>query len=182
MNVYIVVAGTRPEIIKVAPVIRKILRSRLELFFVHTGQHYDYSLAQQMISDLQLPTPNLSFELANSSPASQIAEIMLKLEEPFKSKADKIVIVEGDTNSVLSAALAAVKAQIPVAHMEAGLRSHDWRMPEEHNRRMVDHISDILFAPTGESKENLEKEMVYGRIYVTGNTVYRCSARASCYR
>lgn len=164
------VAGTRPEIIKVAPVIRKILRARLELFFVHTGQHYDFSLAQQMINDLQLPSPDLSFELLKSSPASQIAEIMINLEEPLQGRGDKIVLVQGDTNSVLSAALAAVKAQIPLAHIEAGLRSHDWRMPEEHNRRMVDHISNVLFAPTEESKLNLENEQVFGSIYVTGNT------------
>ena len=123
-----------------------------------------------MISDLGLPSPDLSFELANSSPASQIAEIMIKLEKPLQQAGDKIVVVQGDTNSVLSAALAAVKAQTPVAHIEAGLRSHDWRMPEEHNRRMVDHISNILFAPTKESKENLEKERVYGSVYITGNT------------
>lgn len=171
MSLYIVVAGTRPEIIKVAPIIRRILQSKLELFFVHTGQHYDYSLAEQMINDLQLPKPDLSFELKNSSPASQIAEIMIRLEEPFKARRDNIVVVQGDTNSVLSAALAAVKVQIPLAHVEAGLRSHDWRMPEEHNRRMVDHISNILFAPTKECKQNLLDERVYGQTYVTGNTV-----------
>lgn len=171
MNPYIVVAGTRPEIIKVAPIIRKILSSNLQLYFVHTGQHHDYSLAQQMINDLQLPTPDLSFELEKSSPASQIAEIMTKLEEPLGASKENVVIVQGDTNSVLSAALAAVKVESPLAHVEAGLRSHDWRMPEEHNRRMVDHISNVLFAPTHDSKKNLINEHVYGKIYVTGNTV-----------
>jgi UDP-N-acetylglucosamine 2-epimerase (non-hydrolysing) len=167
----VVIAGTRPEIIKVAPIIRKILHSKLKLYFVLTGQHYDYSLSQQMIKDLELPEPNTSFELETSSPASQIAEIMTKLEKPLRANRDNIVIIQGDTNSVLSAALTAVKLRIPIAHVEAGLRSYDWRMPEEHNRRMVDHISNILFAPTKESEQNLLNEGVYGQIYVTGNTV-----------
>jgi UDP-N-acetylglucosamine 2-epimerase (non-hydrolysing) len=171
MNTFIVVAGTRPEIIKVAPIIRNILKSKLELYFVHTGQHHDYSLASQMIRDLNLPPPDLSFELEKLSPASQIAEIMTKLEEPLKKTKENVVVVQGDTNSVLSAALAAVKVEAPLAHVEAGLRSHDWRMPEEHNRRMVDHISNVLFAPTYDSKRNLLNEHVYGKVHVTGNTV-----------
>lgn len=169
---YVVVAGTRPEIIKIAPIIRKILDLKLELFFVLTGQHYDFLLSEQIINDLKLPTPNKSFELRTSSPASQIAEIMTKLEGPLRNdNNDNIVIIQGDTNSVLSTALTAVKLHIPIAHIEAGLRSYDWRMPEEHNRRMVDHISDLLFAPTKESEQNLLKEAVYGKIYITGNTV-----------
>jgi UDP-N-acetylglucosamine 2-epimerase (non-hydrolysing) len=102
------------------------------------------------------------------SPASQIAEIMTKLETPSLSG---IVVVQGDTNSVLAAALTAVKKGLPVAHVEAGLRSRDWRMPEEHNRRMVDHISNVLFAPTAESARNLLDEHVFGKTFVVGNTV-----------
>ena len=116
MSIYTVVAGTRPEIIKVAPIIRKILQSKKELYFVHTGQHYDYSLSEQMINDLQLPVPNMSFELKKSSPASQIAEIMTKLEEPLMTRRDNIVIVQGDTNSVLSVALTAIKV-VHLLHM-----------------------------------------------------------------
>jgi UDP-N-acetylglucosamine 2-epimerase (non-hydrolysing) len=168
---YIIVAGTRPEIIKVAPIIREILRLRLELYFVLTGQHYDYLLSEQIIKDLNLPTPNKSFKLKTSSPASQIGEIMTKLEAPLRSRKDNIVIIQGDTNSVLATALTAVKLHVPIAHVESGLRSYDWRMPEEHNRRMVDHIADLLFAPTKESEKNLLNEGIYGKIYVTGNTV-----------
>jgi UDP-N-acetylglucosamine 2-epimerase (non-hydrolysing) len=124
-----------------------------------------------MIEDLELPTPDISFRLENSSPAAQIAEIMTKLEKPLLKSRNNILIVQGDTNSVLSAALTAVKLRIPIAHVEAGLRSYDWRMPEEHNRRMVDHISNLLFAPTEESEQNLLNEGVFGEIYVTGNTV-----------
>lgn len=169
---FIIVAGTRPEIIKVAPIIREILKRKKQVVFVHTGQHYDFELSRQMIDDLDLPFPDLSFKLRNNSPISQVAEIMTKLEPVFTKRGNRdIVIVQGDTNSVLSAALGAVKCRIPVAHVEAGLRSRDWKMPEEHNRRMVDHISDYLFAPTKLAKKNLEEEMVYGRIFVTGNTV-----------
>jgi UDP-N-acetylglucosamine 2-epimerase (non-hydrolysing) len=96
---------------------------------------------------------------------------MTKLEAPLRSRKDNIVIIQGDTNSVLAAALTAVKLHVPIAHVESGLRSYDWRMPEEHNRRMVDHISDLLFAPTKESEKNLLNEGIYGKIYVTGNTV-----------
>jgi UDP-N-acetylglucosamine 2-epimerase (non-hydrolysing) len=165
------VTGTRPEIIKLAPVMREIQSKNLDLYYVHTGQHYDYLLSKQMITDLQLPMPNKSFELRSSSPAGQIAEIMSNLEYPFKRLKGSILLIQGDTNSVVSAALTAVKAKMPIAHIEAGLRSFDWRMPEEHNRRMVDHISDILFAPTTISKMNLLEEHVRGKIFVTGNTV-----------
>lgn len=169
---FIVVTGTRPEIIKMAPVLRRIIDSGLTLYFVHTGQHYDYLLSEQMLRDLNLPEPNKSFQLRTTSPAAQIGEIMSKLEAPFKRIARKsILLIQGDTNSVVSAALTGVKLGIPIAHIEAGLRSYDWRMPEEHNRRMVDHISDILFAPTENSKMNLKMEQVHGRIFVTGNTV-----------
>jgi UDP-N-acetylglucosamine 2-epimerase (non-hydrolysing) len=168
---YIIVAGTRPEIIKVAPIVREILRLRLELYFVLTGQHYDYLLSEQIIKDLNLPKPNKSFKLKTSSPASQIGEIMTKLEAPLRSRKDNILIIQGDTNSVLAAALTAVKLHVPIAHVESGLRSYDWRMPEEHNRRMVDHIADLLFAPTKESEKNLLNEGIFGKIYVTGNTV-----------
>jgi UDP-N-acetylglucosamine 2-epimerase (non-hydrolysing) len=124
-----------------------------------------------MIDDLELPAPDISFKLQNSSPAAQIAEIMTKLEKSLLKSRNNILVVQGDTNSVLAAALTAVKLRIPIAHVEAGLRSYDWRMPEEHNRRMVDHISNLLFAPTKESEQNLLNEGVFGEIYVTGNTV-----------
>ncbi|MPZ07159.1 MAG: UDP-N-acetylglucosamine 2-epimerase (non-hydrolyzing) [Nitrososphaeraceae archaeon] len=169
---YIVVTGTRPEIIKMAPVIRRLMAGGLRVHFVHTGQHYDYLLSKQMLKDLQLPKPYRSFVLRSNSPAAQIGEIMSKLERPFRQIAKKsILLIQGDTNSVVSAALTGVKVGIPIAHVEAGLRSYDWRMPEEHNRRMVDHISDILFAPTETSRVNLEMEKVHGEIFVTGNTI-----------
>ncbi len=168
---YFVIAGTRPEIIKIAPVITNLQNLKLDFSFVLTGQHYDHELSKQMIADLNLPLPDLDINLNTSSPASQIAEIMTNLEPLMKQDSKSVVLVQGDTNSVLSASLTAVKAGIPIGHIEAGLRSYDWRMPEEHNRRMVDHISNILFAPTEQDKMNLVKERVYGSVYVTGNTI-----------
>lgn len=168
---YFVLAGTRPEIIKIAPIIRRLQGLQLDYSFILTGQHYDYELSKQMIIDLDLNLPDVSLNLKSNSPASQIAEIMSKLEQIMQDDSSRIVITQGDTNSVLSSSLTAIKLGIPLVHIEAGLRSYDWRMPEEHNRRMVDHISNLLCAPTETAKRNLQEEKVFGSIYVTGNTV-----------
>ena len=114
--------------------------------------------------------PDFSLKLKSKTPSTQIAEIMTNLEKQIGTKND-IVLAQADTNSVLATALLAVKLKRKIGHIEAGLRSFDWRMPEEHNRRMVDHISDFLFAPTRNSKENLLDENVSGKISVSGNTV-----------
>jgi len=166
-----VVAGTRPEIIKMAPIIRALKHASLPFVFIHCGQHYDYNMAQQFIEDLQLPAPDFSLKIQPASPAAQTAEIMAKTSETLGKSEPSVVLVEGDTNSVLAAALAANKQSIPVGHVEAGLRSFDLRMPEEHNRRLTDHVSQFLFAPTEYAKCNLLKEKVWGKIFLTGNTV-----------
>ena len=170
MKRIIVVAGTRPEIIKIAPIIRKLKERKSKYIFVYTGQHYDHQLSSQIITDLELPSPDYNFKLKSKISSIQIAEIMTNLEKISKAKND-IILVQGDTNSVLAASLFAIKQSKKLVHVEAGLRSFDWKMPEEHNRRMVDHISDYLLAPTKESKQNLVNEKVNGKIYVTGNTV-----------
>jgi len=164
-----IVAGTRPEIIKMAPVIRALNRD--DFSFIHTGQHYDYNLSLQFIKELNLPKPDVTFALRNADPTLQMGEMIAKLHKVLRKIQPKIVAVEGDTNSVLAGGIAAIKSRIKLAHVEAGLRSYDWRMPEEHNRIAVDHISDLLFAPTKDSKKNLLKENVHGIIHVTGNTV-----------
>jgi UDP-N-acetylglucosamine 2-epimerase (non-hydrolysing) len=166
----VVVAGTRPEIIKMAPIIRALNKAKLPSVFVHCGQHYDYNMAQQFIENLELSAPDYSLKIEASSPGAQTAEIMMKMDQLLERIEPSIVLVEGDTNSVLSAALAANKRVIPIGHVEAGLRSFDLRMPEEHNRRLTDHISEYLFAPTERAKANLLKENVWGKIYLTGNT------------
>lgn len=166
-----IIVGTRPETVKMAPVIRELQRRGTNFCFVHSGQHFDYEMSIQFIEELELPDPDFSFQLENQKPAAQIGEMMLKLEKILSQVKPKLLLIQGDTNTMLAAALTGVKLGIKVGHVEAGLRSYDWRMPEEHNRRMVDHVSDMLFAPTEEAKKNLESEHVYGEIYVTGNTV-----------
>ena len=168
----LVVVGTRPEIIKMAPVIKELERRGLSFSFIHTGQHYDYEMSKVFIEELGLPKPHASFILNNSNPASQVGEMMIKLEKALERLGKhRIMLIQGDTNTMLAAGLTALKLSIKLGHIEAGLRSYDWRMPEEHNRRMIDHVSDYLFAPTEIAKKNLLEEHVWGEIYVTGNTV-----------
>lgn len=171
MKAVMVVVGTRPEIVKMAPVLRALRKSKTASVFVHCGQHYDYNMSQKFIEDLELPTPDYGYKLRAYSQGTQTARIITRMERLLKDTLPRIVLVEGDTNGVLATALAAVKLGIPVGHVEAGLRSFDLRMPEEHNRRLTDHISAYLFAPTETAENNLRKENVWGKIYVTGNTV-----------
>ena len=166
-----VIAGTRPEIIKMAPVIRALKEQHQPYVFVHCGQHYDYNMSQQFIEELELPTPDYGFKVKAYTPGLQTSRILTLIERVVKEVKPKVVLVEGDTNGVLASALAAVKLNVSVGHVEAGLRSFDLRMPEEHNRRLVDHLSKFLFAPTEIARKNLEKESVWGKIHVTGNTV-----------
>ena len=168
---YMIVIGTRPEIIKMAPVIRALEENAESYVFVHCGQHYDFNMSQTFIEELELPKPDYGFKVRAYSPGVQTGRILTLIERVVKVAKPKVMLVEGDTNGVLASALAAVKLDVQVGHVEAGLRSFDLRMPEEHNRRLVDHISTYLFAPTESSRRNLEQENVWGKIYVTGNTV-----------
>ncbi len=171
MKSVIIVVGTRPEIVKMAPVIRALKKHQVPQVFVHCGQHYDYNMSQQFIDELELPPPDYSLKIKACSQGVQTARIMAKMERLLEKTSPELVLVEGDTNGVLATALAAVKLGIPVGHVEAGLRSFDLRMPEEHNRRLTDHISTYLFAPTKRADTNLKRENVWGSIYTTGNTV-----------
>jgi UDP-N-acetylglucosamine 2-epimerase (non-hydrolysing) len=171
MKAVTVVVGTRPEIIKMAPVIRALKKSKIPLLFVHCGQHYDYNMSQQFIDDLELPKPDYGYRLKAYSQGAQTARIITDMEQLFKETLPSLVLVEGDTNGVLATSIAAVKLGTPIGHVEAGLRSFDLRMPEEHNRRLTDHVSSYLFAPTSTAVDNLKRENVWGKIYLTGNTV-----------
>lgn len=162
------VVGTRPEIIKIYPVVRNLQKDDFEI--VHTGQHHDFNLSGEFFKELGFPQPKWDLSIADSS-TKQVPKIMIALDAILGIEKPRMVVVEGDTNSVIASALAANKHGIDVAHVESGLRSKDLRMPEEHNRRLTDHLSSFLFAPTNESRENLLMENVWGAIYVTGNTV-----------
>ena len=166
-----IVVGTRPEIVKMAPVVRALEERGQSYVFVHCGQHYDFNMSQSFIEELELPAPDYGFEVKADSPGLQTGRILALVEGVVKKVEPKVVLVEGDTNGVLASALAAVKLGVHVGHVEAGLRSFDLRMPEEYNRRLVDHLSAYLFAPTENARRNLERESVLGKIYVLGNTV-----------
>ncbi|HZY93723.1 MAG TPA: UDP-N-acetylglucosamine 2-epimerase (non-hydrolyzing) [Candidatus Bathyarchaeia archaeon] len=165
------VVGTRPEIIKVAPVVRALNEKRLANEIIHTGQHYSYELDSLIFNDLGLPSPRYNLKIGSGTHAEETARALVGLEGLFKKLNPSLVLVQGDTNTTLAGALAASKIHIPVGHIEAGLRSFDRRMPEEKNRVLTDHISDILFAPTETAAKNLDNEGIpVGKTLVTGNT------------
>jgi UDP-N-acetylglucosamine 2-epimerase (non-hydrolysing) len=167
-----VLVGTRPEIIKVAPILRILNEENIPHIFIHSNQHYSYEMDAKIIKDLDLKKPDYNLNVGSASHASQTGEIMRKVEEVCIKHKPSILLVHGDTNTTLAGALAAKKLHIKVGHIEAGLRSFDYDMPEEINRILVDRISDILFAPTQLAKENLLKEGINeNQILITGNTV-----------
>ena len=167
-----IIVGTRPEIIKMAPVIRELEKRQENYFILHTGQHYSYNLDRVFFEQLELPPSKYNLKVGSGSPAKQTARILIGVEKVLQQESPDVVLVEGDTNSVLASALAAVKLHIKVGHVEAGLRSYDKNMPEEINRILTDHCSDYLFAPTEKAKEILLNEgILKEKIFVTGNTI-----------
>lgn len=167
-----VILGTRPEIIKMAPVIRECQCRGQEHFVLHTGQHYSYEMDRVFFEQLELPPADYNLDAGSGTHADQTGRIMTGIEKVLMKEEPEVVLVQGDTNTVLAGALAASKLHIKVGHVEAGLRSYDRSMPEEINRIVADHISDYLFAPTENSKENLMKEGIpEEKISVTGNTI-----------
>lgn len=167
-----VVLGTRPEIIKMAPVIRELERKNADFFILHTGQHYSHNMDRVFFEQLKLPEARYNLEVGSGSQAEQTAQILVGVGKVLQGENPDVVLVEGDTNSVLAGALAASKLHIKVGHVEAGLRSYDRSMPEEINRTLTDHCSDYLFAPTGKAREILLGEGIpENRIFVTGNTI-----------
>jgi UDP-N-acetylglucosamine 2-epimerase (non-hydrolysing) len=166
-----VVIGTRPEIIKMAPIVFELKRRGIPYDLIHTGQHYDRELSEVFFDELELPRPDCILSIGSGSPAEQTGNAMIAIEKEIVARESEVVLVQGDTNTVLAGALAGSKAGFPVGHVEAGLRSYDLRMPEEYNRILTDHISTYLFAPTKANVANLKRESVPGKIFVTGNTV-----------
>lgn len=165
------VIGTRPEIVKMAPVITAIRDLEVPTSLLHTGQHYDRDMSEVFLEELGVGTPDRFLEVGSGSHGEQTAQALVRLEDAFTLEEPSLILVEGDTNTVLATALAAVKLGIALGHVEAGPRSHDLRMPEEHNRRVTDHLSSLLFAPSETCEQNLRREAVWGQIYVTGNPV-----------
>lgn len=167
-----IIIGTRPEIIKISPVIRECEKRGLEYFIIHTGQHYSYEMDRVFFEELELPLPKYNLDVGSGTHAEQTAKILVGVERVLLREKPDIVLVQGDTNTVLAGALVAAKLYIKIGHVEAGLRSYDRRMPEEINRVLTDHLSDYLFAPTEKAKENLLREGIEeNKIFVTGNTI-----------
>jgi len=167
-----VILGTRPEIIKMSPIIRELEKRGLDYFILHTGQHYSYELDKVFFEQLKLPSADYNLEVGSSSHGEQTGKMLAGIEKILLREKPDVILVEGDTNTVLAGALAASKLHIKVGHVEAGLRSFYKGMPEEINRVLTDHCSDYLFAPTDVARENLLREGVDSeKIFVTGNTI-----------
>jgi len=167
-----IILGTRPEIIKMSPLIRECENLDLDYFILHTGQHYSYNMDRIFFEQLQLPEARHNLDVGSGTHAEQTGRILIEIEKILKKEKPDIVLVEGDTNTVLAGALAASKLHIKVGHIEAGLRSYDRKMPEEINRILTDHCSDLLFTPTEKSRQILLNENIPDeKIFVTGNTI-----------
>lgn len=178
------VVGTRPDIIKMCPVIRHLEKAKADYFVIHTGQHYSYELDKIFFEELQLPQPKYRLDVKSVGPHRQgthTGTLLLKMEEVLLKELPAVVLVHGDTNSALAGALLTSKISttkaytgydIKLGHAEAGLRSYDRTMPEEINRVICDHLSDYLFAPTESAKQNALREGIEAKkIFVVGNTI-----------
>jgi UDP-N-acetylglucosamine 2-epimerase (non-hydrolysing) len=163
------VLGTRPELIKVAPLV-KLFGEQARV--IHTGQHYDEQLSGQFLAELGIGAPDLLLDIGGRSRGTQIGDATSRLEAAFAVEPPSVVVVHGDTNATVSGALAANATNIPLVHLEAGLRSFDRAMPEEHNRVVADHLADLCLAPTETNRANLAAEGIGGdKVILTGNTI-----------
>jgi len=164
------VVGARPQFIKAAPVSRALRQVAHEVL-VHTGQHYDYEMSAIFFDELQIPPPDYNLEIGSGSHGWQTGQMLIRIEETLLKEQPDWVLVYGDTNSTLAGALAAVKLHIPLAHVEAGLRSLNREMPEEHNRVLTDHAADLLLCPTQTAVNHLAREGVTRGVHLVGDVM-----------
>ena len=166
------VVGARPNFMKAAPVLKALAEAGASQTLVHTGQHYDERMSQVFFTELGIPEPDHNLEVGSGTHAAQTAQIMLRFEPVLLELDPGLVLVYGDINSTLAAALVCSKLMVPVAHVEAGLRSGDRSMPEEINRLLTDQLADLLFTPSADGDENLAREGIApGKIVMVGNVM-----------
>jgi UDP-N-acetylglucosamine 2-epimerase len=166
-----VVVGARPQFVKAAPVLKTLIARGHDAVQVHTGQHYDYEMSEVFFRDLGIPEPDHNLEVGSAPHGRQTGEMLIALEPILEAAAPAWTLVFGDTNSTLAGALAACKLQLRIAHIEAGLRSFNRAMPEEHNRRLTDHCSDLLFCPSQTAVDNLRDEGITAGVHLVGDTM-----------
>lgn len=165
------IIGARPQFIKAAAVSHVLRQNNTEVI-IHTGQHYDYLMSDVFFSELELPRPDHNLQVGSAKHSGQTGEMLIRLEPIFEQEKPDFVLVYGDTNSTLAGALVASKLQVPVAHVEAGLRSFNREMPEEINRILTDHISRLLFCPSQQGVDNLKQEGISRGVHIVGDVMY----------
>lgn len=166
------VVGARPQFIKAAPVCRAMRRAGIEEVLLHTGQHYDPGMSDVFFAELDIPAPQHNLGVGSGSHANQTAAMLVGIEGVLLDERPEYLLIYGDTNSTLAGALAAAKLGVPVAHVEAGLRSYNRAMPEEINRVVADSLSSLLFCPTAVASANLQREGITEGVFVVGDVMY----------